>query len=486
MTAYLQVAGLDHRFGGLHALRDCSFAIEQGRITCLVGPNGAGKTTIFNVITGFLKPNEGSVVFRGRKLDGVRPQAIVRAGIARTFQNLRLFTDLSALDNVLVGIAGQFGEEPVTAIFRPLHTARVQQRHRQAAMATLEHVGLADRARDVVRNLSYGEQKLLTIARVLATGAELLLLDEPASGLSAGALDAVMTLLRRLQTEGKTLAGGGAQHARRAADRRRGAVPAPGSSDGAGDAGADHRRSGARGNLLRRSAVMLLQLSGLAAGYGAKTVISDVSFALEPGQILAFLGHNGAGKTTTLKTLMGLLPPRAGEVVFDGQRIDRLDVARRVSLGLRLLPEGRGIFPDLGVAENIDVVAARNVGAAAMFGVADVYRLFPVLEERRTTRAGSLSGGQQQMLALALAILGTPRCLLLDEPSIGLAPNLVERLFQQVREVCKSHAMTAILVEQNVAAAMQIADRVIIMNNGQIVFDGLPQEARESNFWHYF
>ena len=205
MTAYLQVAGLDHRFGGLHALRDCSFAIAQGRITCLVGPNGAGKTTIFNVITGFLKPDEGSVVFRGGTLDGVRPQAIVRAGIARTFQNLRLFTDLTALDNVLVGIAGQFGEEPVSAIFRPLHTARVQQRHRQTAMATLEHVGLAERARDVVRNLSYGEQKLLTIARVLATGAELLLLDEPASGLSAGALDAVMALLRRLQSEGKTL-----------------------------------------------------------------------------------------------------------------------------------------------------------------------------------------------------------------------------------------------------------------------------------------
>ena len=230
----------------------------------------------------------------------------------------------------------------------------------------------------------------------------------------------------------------------------------------------------------------LLQLSGLAAGYGAKTVISGVSFALEPGQILAFLGHNGAGKTTTLKTVMGLLPPRAGQVVFDGQRIERLDVSRRVAMGLRLLPEGRGIFPDLGVAENIDVVAARNVGNAALFGITDVYRLFPVLEERRATRAGSLSGGQQQMLALALATLGSPRCLLLDEPSIGLAPNLVERLFQQVHELCRSHAMTAVLVEQNVAAAMQIADRVIIMNNGQIVFDGLPQEARESNFWRYF
>ena len=231
---------------------------------------------------------------------------------------------------------------------------------------------------------------------------------------------------------------------------------------------------------------MVLRLNGLEAGYGPKTVISDVSFALEPGQILAFLGHNGAGKTTTLKSVMGMLRPSAGEVVFDGERVDRLGVAERCALGLRLLPEGRGIFPDLSVAENVDVVAARNVSAGAMFDVPDVYKLFPVLEERRTTRAGSMSGGQQQMLALSLAILGTPRCLMLDEPSIGLAPNLVERMFQQVRDVCKSHAMTAVLVEQNVAAAMKIADRVIIMNNGQIVFDGNPDEARASNFWHYF
>jgi branched-chain amino acid transport system ATP-binding protein len=231
---------------------------------------------------------------------------------------------------------------------------------------------------------------------------------------------------------------------------------------------------------------MVLRLNGLEAGYGPKTVISGVSFALEPGQILAFLGHNGAGKTTTLKSVMGMLRPTAGEVLFDGNRIDRMSVAERVALGLRLLPEGRGIFPDLSVTENIDVVAARNVTTGAIFDIPDVYKLFPVLEERRTTRAGSLSGGQQQMLALSLAILGTPRCLMLDEPSIGLAPNLVERMFQQVREVCKSHAMTAVLVEQNVAAAMKIADRVIIMNSGQIVFDGGPDEARASNFWHYF
>ena len=231
---------------------------------------------------------------------------------------------------------------------------------------------------------------------------------------------------------------------------------------------------------------MVLRLSGIAAGYGAKTVISDVSFALEPGQILAFLGHNGAGKTTALRAAMGLLTPRSGTIEFDGARIDRLGVAERVALGLRLLPEGRGIFPDLSVAENLDVVAARNVESGALFDIPDVYKLFPVLAERPSIRAGSLSGGQQQMLALSLALLGRPRCLLLDEPSIGLAPNLVERIFQQVHDLCKTHAMTAVLVEQNVAAAMKIADRVMIMNNGRIVFDGSPDEARASDVWSYF
>jgi ABC-type branched-subunit amino acid transport system ATPase component len=205
MTAYLQATGLEVSFGGLKALNDCSLTIEQGRVTCLVGPNGAGKTTIFNVITGFLRPDAGSVRFKGQILDGWKPQAIVGAGIARTFQNLRLFTDLTVMDNVLASLPAQVGEEPVVAIFRPFHVAAAQRRRRDEARAMLDHVGLSGREDSIVRNLSYGEQKLLIIARVLATGAELLLLDEPASGLSAGALDGVMALLRRLRDDGKTL-----------------------------------------------------------------------------------------------------------------------------------------------------------------------------------------------------------------------------------------------------------------------------------------
>ncbi len=231
----------------------------------------------------------------------------------------------------------------------------------------------------------------------------------------------------------------------------------------------------------------LLDVRGLSAGYGNKTVVRDVSFSVPPGRILTLLGHNGCGKTTTLKGIMGLNDRAQGEVRLSGERIDNDSVSTRVGKGLRLLPEGRGIFGALTVGENLDVVADRNCqGPDVKIGIADVLKLFPVLKERLDSNAGSMSGGQQQMLAFGLAMLGSPQCILLDEPSIGLAPNLVERLFALVKEVCDSTGVGAVLVEQNVAASMKIADHVTILNNGAVVFDGSPAEARNSNFWHYF
>jgi branched-chain amino acid transport system ATP-binding protein len=203
-TTYLTISGVNKRFGGLQALRDCSFSIGSGKIICLVGPNGAGKTTVFNAITGFLKADSGEVSFKEHRLTGKRPQAIVRLGVARTFQNLRLFTDLTALDNVVSALPDQFGEEPIGATFRPFRTSRAQKALRDRAAAILSDVGLSARSDDFVRNLSYGEQKLLSTGRVLATGAELLLLDEPTSGLSGDALESVMALLRRLREQGRS------------------------------------------------------------------------------------------------------------------------------------------------------------------------------------------------------------------------------------------------------------------------------------------
>jgi branched-chain amino acid transport system ATP-binding protein len=231
----------------------------------------------------------------------------------------------------------------------------------------------------------------------------------------------------------------------------------------------------------------LLDVRGLTAGYGNKTVVQDVSFRVPPSQVLTLLGHNGCGKTTTLKGTLGLIARATGEVWLGGERVDSEPVSVRVGKGLRLLPEGRGIFGTLSVRENLDVVADRNCrGPNTRIGIKDVLDLFPMLSERMATTAGSLSGGQQKMLALGLAILGSPRCILLDEPSIGLAPNLVERLFGLIREICQSTGVGAVLVEQNVSAAMKIADHVMILNNGAVVFDGSPDEARRSNFWHFF
>ena len=231
---------------------------------------------------------------------------------------------------------------------------------------------------------------------------------------------------------------------------------------------------------------MLLEVKNLVAGYGDRSVINDVTFALDAGQVLAFFGHNGAGKSTTLKTILGLLPAREGEIWLAGERIDQRSVADRLARGLRLLPEGRGIFPDLTVQDNLDIVASRNCGPSASVKVDDIYAMLPVLAERRPTVAGYLSGGQQQMLALGIALLGSPRCILLEEPSVGLQPDLVEHLFSQIARLCRQVGVAAILIEHKIASAMKIADRVLIINSGAVVFNGLPDDARKSSFWQYF
>lgn len=202
---YFSVTNVTKRFGGLVALDDCSFEIEPFKISCVVGPNGAGKTSIFNVITGFIKADAGSVVFKGKDITAASRHARVECGIARTFQNLQLFEDLTALENVLVCLRDESGNDPLTAILRPLHTHAVLRRKEAEAAALLEEVGLGHKLDAPASSLSYGQKKLLCVARVLATGAELVLLDEPTSGLAAGALDAMVELIHKLKSQAKTL-----------------------------------------------------------------------------------------------------------------------------------------------------------------------------------------------------------------------------------------------------------------------------------------
>ena len=231
----------------------------------------------------------------------------------------------------------------------------------------------------------------------------------------------------------------------------------------------------------------LLRLSNLAAGYGRQEVIRDVSFGVGRREIVALLGHNGAGKTTILKSIIGLKRQLRGEICFDGEQVATLPVAARIDRGLRLLPEGRGIFRTMTVEENVHVIAESSAGnGEASFGWDDIVALFPILKEKRNQPAGQLSGGQQQMLAVSLCLLGNPRCILLDEPSIGLAPAVVESIFAVVRDQCRASGVSALIVEQNVNAVLEIADRVVVINNGSISLDIPVAEGRDIDFWKYF
>jgi branched-chain amino acid transport system ATP-binding protein len=219
----------------------------------------------------------------------------------------------------------------------------------------------------------------------------------------------------------------------------------------------------------------LLDVDSLSAGYGKSQVLFDVSFSVQQGELVALIGANGAGKSTLLKCLSGLLKPWTGTVTFDGTRIDGRAPNEIVRLGVALAPEGRRVFPELTVHENL------RMGAYARTGdwqddLNRVMELFPRLKERESQAAGTLSGGEQQMLAIARSLMSEPRVLLLDEPSLGLAPVLVEQVMRVVEEIPKKEGITTLLVEQNASFALSLADRSYVLEGGRFVKEGSGQE----------
>jgi branched-chain amino acid transport system ATP-binding protein len=223
---------------------------------------------------------------------------------------------------------------------------------------------------------------------------------------------------------------------------------------------------------------MLLEVQGLCVNYGHIEAIRDISFGVEPGQITALIGANGAGKTTTLKTISGLRKVREGKIVFDGKDITHAPPYERVKLGISQAPEGRGCFPGMTVRENLDMGAfVRNDRKSAAYrdDLARVYRLFPRLEERASQSAGTLSGGEQQMLAIGRALMARPRLVLLDEPSMGLAPRLIQQIFSIITEI-NEQGTTVLLVEQNAAQALRRAHQAHVLETGEIVRSGTGEE----------
>jgi len=220
----------------------------------------------------------------------------------------------------------------------------------------------------------------------------------------------------------------------------------------------------------------MLEVNKINVFYGDLQALWGVSLKVEKGELISIVGSNGAGKTTTLKTISGILRPASGEIKFMGERIDRLPPHKIVEMGIAHVPEGRGIFPFMSVKENLEIGAyTREARRRLKENLEKIYELFPVLRERENQLAGTLSGGEQQMLAIGRGLMLNPKLLLLDEPSLGLAPSIVQKIFKIIEEIRES-GTTVMLVEQNVSRALEISDRAYVLENGRIVLEGKSKD----------
>jgi branched-chain amino acid transport system ATP-binding protein len=224
----------------------------------------------------------------------------------------------------------------------------------------------------------------------------------------------------------------------------------------------------------------MLELSELETGYGKKQVVFGLSLAIHESEIVALIGPNGSGKSTVLKAICGLLPVWNGRINFNGSTINGSSPARNISLGLTYSPQGKNVFTYLSVAENLGIGGINLPRKEAKERIVQMMDFFPVLKERAQQEAGKLSGGEQQMLALAMALIPKPKLLMLDEPSLGLSPNLVNIVFDKVTELKEEFGVSVLLVEQKVREALNICDRVYSMKLGKLSFDGRPEELKEN------
>jgi ABC-type branched-subunit amino acid transport system ATPase component len=497
--ALLQVTDVSVRFGGLQALNAISLDVETGYVTGLIGPNGAGKTTLFNVVTGLQPPASGRVVVDGTDITYAKPHRRARVGMSRTFQRLETFGTLSVRDNVLV--AAEMRHAWAHEKFDP----------REVAEQLIDRIGLRAVAEERVDRLPTGMARLVEVARALAAQPRLLLLDEPSAGLNERETNELGTLLRSLAQGGLAIllvehdmsfvmgtcsrihvldfgeiiavgtpAEVQADSAVRAAYLGTGVDAARTDADAEADAVTLSRVVAAEvaavpgAEPLSDGADPVLELRGVNAGYGAIDVLFGVDLALLPGRVHALLGPNGAGKSTTLRVASAQLAPTAGEVRFSGEVVGKRGPDALARAGLCLVPEGRGIFPNLTVTENLRMA---TYGGSSLRDVLErAFARFPRLAERRKQVAGTLSGGEQQMLSMARAMSTDPKVLLLDELSMGLAPLVVETLYEAVRTIA-AEGLSILIVEQFAHEVLGVANTASIMLNGRIEMTGEPHEV---------
>jgi branched-chain amino acid transport system ATP-binding protein len=501
----LSVQHLHKAFGGNQAVNDVSFSLQAGELLALIGPNGAGKSTTFNLVNGQLSPDSGSIMLDGVSLLGRKPHELWRMGVSRTFQMAQTFGSLTVAENVQMALLSANGLS-LSPWQRATHYRRAD------ALQLLEQVQLDTQANRPCSALAYGDLKRLELAMALANQPRLLLMDEPTAGMAPDERHALMALTRSLVNQR-----GVAvlftehsmdvvfEHADRVLVMARGALIAQGTpaqvqadpqvqavyfgsgktfgnvgSRGCDDANPQHHQKvtpvHSTADAIKTSAPKadgtspLLRVQGLNAWYGEAQVVFHSDLHVQRGEVVALIGRNGAGKSSTLKAIMGLMPRRTGSVLFAGQDISNAEPHHAAQLGLGYVPEDRRIFTDLTVLENLQlgVQATRHFAdgtTAPQWSLEQIFALFPNLADMQQRPASHMSGGEQQMLTVARTLMGNPLMVLLDEPSEGVAPVIVEQMGEMILAL-KRQGVSVLLSEQNTHFAQWVSDRSYTLDRG--------------------
>jgi ABC-type branched-subunit amino acid transport system ATPase component len=475
LPARLEVSGLTKRFGGLVAVKDLAIRIAPGEILGLIGPNGSGKSTAMKLIMGIEKPDAGVVCLDGTDLAGLPTHQIARAGIGIVFQHSRPLHRQTVLENIKLALLPD-------SLLRIFASRAIDDRAREIA----ERVGLGAVMQRRPGSLPFADLRRLELARAIARNPSVVLVDEPFAGLTAPELRSFSALIDDFRREGRAvllvdhnvkgvsalvdrvlamylgekIAEGTASEVMRDATVRR--VYLGGSLE-------THVRDSAA----LQTAPVLLDIDAVSVFYGKAQALENVSLHVREGEFVSVVGLNGAGKTTLFNAISGLVRS-TGAITWAGRSLSGQTPAAIARSGIVQCPETRELFGEMSVQENLDLGGQHQPVAETRDRLAWLFELFPILKSRRTQAARTLSGGEQQMLAIARALMMNPRLLILDEPTLGLAPVILEQLSRALGRLRETTPITVLLGEQNVTFALPHADRVYVLEHARIVWEGDP------------
>jgi ABC-type branched-subunit amino acid transport system ATPase component/ABC-type branched-subunit amino acid transport system permease subunit len=478
----LEVSGVSKSFGGIRAVTNASLQIGAGEIHALIGPNGAGKTTLFNLVSGLFPTDNGTIRLNGREIQGVPSDRICHLGLARSFQITNLFKELSIYENLRLSL--QARHDMRFNLWRDIDG--YPEVHAETA-ELMKFLGLEGIEEIEGGELSYGGQRLVDLGIALGSKPQVLLLDEPLAGLAAAERERVSNLIKNVAANIPVLI---VEHdidrvlgfSQRVTVMNQGEVLMTGTPDavradkrvqeiytGTGVPELVHQRS----DEARESSVQVLRFERVNTFYGKSHILHDATLDVREGEIVALLGRNGAGKSTLLKTLAGLVPASSGTIEYGGRNIAGLPAPDIARAGVGYVPQGRGLFAGMTVRENLALgrLARKTDGSnGVVWSEEQILEYFPRLKARMDVAADYLSGGEQQMVAVARAMSGNVKLLLLDEPFEGLAPAVILELFKIFDLLRRDTSI--VIVEHNLDLVLALADRVFALERGAVFHQG--------------